>query len=73
MLWKLIPKSVIFKYVESDEVKAEVRELIAAGKVSNSYYCKSDRSFKRWLRYVKNQLIYINSYKKYFNNKGVYR
>ncbi len=72
VLWKLIPSRIIFDYVESEDIKAQARQLIKEGKVSGSYYFKGDRSIKRYLRYVKNQIIYISNYKKYFNNKGVY-
>lgn len=73
VLWKLIPNRVIFDYVESEEVKAEARALIKEGKVSQSFWFDGDKSFRRYIRFIKNQLNYIRNYKKHFNNKGVYR
>lgn len=71
VLWTIIPKSVIFKYVRDDEIKAEARKLIKNGKICNSLYYNKDRGFKRTLMFILNQINYIRKYKQSFGNKGL--
>ncbi len=71
VLWSIIPKRIIFKYVRDEKLKAEARELIKTGKYVQSYYYSGDRNLKRWVAYVRNQLNYFDKYKKYFGNKSL--
>lgn len=71
VLWSIIPKRIIFQYVKDPALKAEAKELIRQGKYCQSYYYKGDRSFKRWVHFVKNQYHYFEKYKRYFGNKGL--
>ncbi len=71
VLWSIIPKKIIFKYVRDEKLKADARELIKSGKYVESYYYKGDRSFKRYIAFVRNQLNYFDKYKKYFGNKSL--
>ena len=71
VLWTLIPKRIIFKYVSDPALKKQAKSLIRSGKLIHSYWYKNDRSFKRYIAYIRNQLNYFEKYGKYFNNKGL--
>ena len=71
VLWTIIPKGVIFRYVKDAELKAEAKALIRQGKFCQSYYYSGDRSLKRWVNFRKNQFHYYEKYKRYFGNKGL--
>lgn len=71
VLWTIIPKSVIFKYVSDESVKAEAKELIKQGKFCRSLYYSKDKGLMRTVRYVLNQMNYIKKYKESFGNKGL--
>lgn len=71
VLWTIIPKRIIFKYVKDPALKAQAKELIQQGKFCRSYYYRGDRSFKRWVNFMKNQFHYFEKYKRYFGNKGL--
>ena len=47
VLWSIIPKDVIFKYVRDEALKAKARALIQAGKYCQSIQYKPDRNFKQ--------------------------
>ncbi|MGE7920764.1 ATP-grasp domain-containing protein [Viridibacillus sp. NPDC093762] len=70
-LWMIIPKGVLFKYAQNEELKAEAKRLIRAGKMTNSLFYKKDFNIKRWFKLTLNNLNYYRKYKKYFNNKGL--
>lgn len=71
VLWTLIPKRIIFQYVQDAKLKQEARQLIREGKLVRSYWYREDRSLKRWISYIRNQRSYFQKYKRYFNNKGL--
>lgn len=71
-LWRAIPKCVLFKYLKDEDLKAEVRELIAEKHDCHSFRYEPDMSLKRWIYYLKNQLNYIKKYRKYYGNKGLH-
>lgn len=71
VLWSIIPKRIIFQYVKDPALKAEAKELIRQGKYCQSYYYRGDRSFKRWVNFMKNQFHYFEKYRRYFGNKGL--
>ena len=70
-LWMIIPKGVLFKYAQNEQLKEQARELIAEGKVTNHLFYKEDFNPKRWAKLMLNNLNYYRKYKKYFNNKGL--
>ncbi|MEG0911828.1 MAG: ATP-grasp domain-containing protein, partial [Ruthenibacterium sp.] len=72
VLWTIIPKGVIYKYVRDEALKAQARALIKEGKVCRSLYYAPDMNFHRFIGYCKNQLHYYQKYKKYFGNKGLH-
>lgn len=71
VLWTIIPTKIIFKYSSNEAMKAQAKALIKEKKVCHSYYYKKDRSFKRFVNYMKNQYHYFEKYKRYFGNKGL--
>lgn len=70
-LWTLIPKRIIFQYVKDPALLAQTKKLIRAGKIAHSYWYRKDRSFRRWIAYLRNQLNYFHKYRKYFGHKGL--
>lgn len=71
VLWTLIPKRIIFKYVKDNALKAKAKSLIKQKKIIHSYYYKGDKSLKRRIAFIRNQLNYFEKYKKYFGNKSL--
>lgn len=71
VLWTIVPKGIIYKYVSNPELKAKAKKLIREKKIVHSYYYNGDRSFKRYIAYIRNQLNYYKKYKRYFGNKGL--
>ena len=72
VLWSIIPKDVIFKYVRDEALKEKARALIKAGKYCQSMQYKPDRNFKHELAFFLNQMNYRKKYKKCFGNKGLH-
>ena len=71
VLWSIIPKDIIFKYVADETLKNEAKQLIKQGKYIRSMDYKPDLSFKRWLAFQLNQIHYRKKYKESFGNKGL--
>ena len=57
VLWSIIPKDVIFKYVRDEALKEKARALIKAGKYCQSMQYKPDRNFKHELAFFLNQIV----------------
>lgn len=70
-LWLIIPKGVLFKYTQNEELKKEAKQLISAGKWTNSLFYSKDFNIVRWIKLKLNNLNYYRKYKKYFNKKGL--
>ncbi len=70
-LWTLIPKQLIFEYVQDEELKKTARKLLRKGKLCRSLYYKQDRNLKRWIYFQKNQASYFKKYARYFGNKSL--
>ena len=70
-LWTLIPKQLIFEYVQDEELKKKARQLLRKRKLCRSVYYKKDRYFKRWIYFQKNQASYFKKYARYFGNKSL--
>lgn len=71
VLYSIIPKKIITKYVKDESLKKEAKELIKKKKIYNSYLCKGDINFKRFIQFLTNQLFYFHKYRKYFGKKGL--
>lgn len=71
VLWTMVPLDVIRTYVHDAGVLARAERLIAAGKVSRSYWCAEDRSLARWLSFQVNQRNYRRQYAECFNRRGI--
>ena len=71
VLWSIIPKGVIYRYVADESLKAQAKALIKEGKYCQSLYYKPDMSMKRRIGWLKNQFHYYQKYKRYFGNKGL--
>ncbi len=71
VLWTIIPKHLIFEYVQDPELKEKARDLIRRRKVCKSLFYAKDRNFQRWLYFHKNQASYYKKYARYFGNKGL--
>ena len=71
VLWTMIPLDVIRKYTSDPVTKERVERLIAAGKVSQSYWSPDDKSLLRWISYQVNQRNYRNQYAQCFNKRHV--
>ena len=71
ILYSIIPKGIIFKYVSDKSLKDEANELIKNKKMYNSYVCDGDNNFMRKIYFRYSQLKYFHKYKKYFGNKGL--
>lgn len=71
VLWSIIPKKVIFKYVKDDKLKEQAKRLIREKKYCQSLYCREDAGLKRTLYFLINQHHYVQKYKKCFGNKGL--
>ena len=64
-LWTVVPRGVMFKYVNDPVMKEKMKKLIRDGKVVNPLFYGPDSSFKKWLRLQKNQYGHYVKYKKY--------
>lgn len=70
-LWLIIPKGVLFKYTQNEELKRAAKQLISEGKWTNSLFYDKDFNFTRWIKLKLNSWNYYRKYKKYFNKKGL--
>lgn len=71
VLWTMVPLDVIGRYVTDERALARVGRLVAAGKVSTSYWSPDDRSLLRYVSYRVNQRNYRNQYARCFNKRGI--
>ncbi|WP_432360904.1 carboxylate--amine ligase [Sporosarcina sp. UB5] len=65
-LFTVVPKIVLRKFVDNEEIRKEINQLLRAGKYANPLFYKRDESFKRKLYLFMRQ---INYYRKYKNNR----
>ena len=70
-LWLIIPKGVLFKYAQNDQVEKRSEQLYSEGKWTNSLFYKKDFNLIRWIKLKLNNWNYYRKYKKYFNQKGL--
>ena len=71
ILYSIIPKQIIYKYVPHENLKKEAKMLIDENKMFNSYMCDGDKSLIRRIKFFLNQLNYFRKYKKYFGDKKI--
>ncbi len=62
VLWLQIPRSVLFRYTESDEEKARARRLIDAGRWGTTLGYGADDGLRRRFLRLKMDLHYVRSY-----------
>lgn len=65
VLFSVVPKIVLKKFVADEAVKKDIRRLIKADKLVNPLFYKADKHFKRKLYLAARQ---VNYYKKYKEN-----
>lgn len=70
-LWVQVPKGIVRKYVREPRLRDKVKELIRAGKCTNSLFYKKDLSLSRYAKLKLNMLNYYKKYKKYYGKKGL--
>ncbi|MDY6325558.1 MAG: ATP-grasp domain-containing protein [Catonella sp.] len=71
VLWSIIPKKVIYKYVSDESLINEAKELINQGKYVQSMFFGGDAGLKRRIYFYINQRHYVKKYKECFGNKGL--
>lgn len=69
-LWANVPKCVIFKYVEDEGLKKELKSLIKQKKYMRTLDCKQDLNLKRWLKIKRYYYGQYNNFKKYYFKKS---
>lgn len=67
-LWSVVPKRVMFSYIQPQSYRDEMKMLINEGRVNNPLYYAADLKFKRRLSLFKSQLGHIYKYRKYMGN-----
>ena len=73
IIYSIVPKSIIFKYVMNKEMKEQAKFLIKEHKFYNSYISKYDKNIKRISQFIENQLHYYSKYAKYFKDKNSFK
>ncbi len=68
-LWANVPKCVVFKYVEDDQLKSEIKSLIKQKKYMRTLDCKEDFNIKRWVKIKRYYLGQYKNFKKYYFKK----
>lgn len=68
-LWANVPKCVIFKYVEDNALKNEIKSLIKQKKYMRTLDCKDDFNIKRWLKIKRYYFSQYQNFKKYYFRK----
>lgn len=63
MLFTVVPKVVLKKYVKDPELQKEIRERLKAGEVVNPLFYKYDTNFKRKLYLAARQINYVKKYR----------
>ncbi|MFC3041031.1 carboxylate--amine ligase [Virgibacillus xinjiangensis] len=66
VLFTVVPRAVLRKFVANQEVKKDIKRLLKQGKWVNPLFYKKDKNFKRKLYLLIRQ---VNYYRKYKNNK----
>jgi len=69
-LWMVVPKGVAFKYIEPEEYKNKMRQLIRQGKFTNPLINKKDRNLLHQFYFLKNYFGHFVKYKKYLGKRG---
>lgn len=70
-LWIQVPKGIVFKYLPNEELRQKAKQLIKAGRCTNSLFYDKDLSIKRYAKLKVNMLNHYRKYKKYYGKKGL--
>lgn len=70
-LWLQVPKRLVRQYLPSPELQTKVRELVKAGKCTQSLFYKPDLSPSRRMKLTLNLLNHYRKYKRYYGKKGL--
>lgn len=65
LLWRVIPQKVAEEYIAPPEYQAQMKELIAQGRVVNPLFYAPDNGLVRKLRLFKNQRAHFKNYRTY--------
>ncbi len=68
-LWANVPKCVVFKYVDDEKLKAEMKTFIKQKKYMRTLDCKEDFNIKRWLKIKKYYFSQYKNFKNYYFKK----
>lgn len=68
-LFTILPKRLILQYVQDETLKKKVRQMYSENKVANPYYNKKEKSVKRKMYVLLNQLNQYKKYKQYFRSE----
>ncbi|HEY9569394.1 MAG TPA: carboxylate--amine ligase, partial [Metalysinibacillus sp.] len=63
MLFTVVPKAVLKKYVKDPALKKEIKARLKAGEVVNPLFYKYDTNFKRKLYLAARQVNYMKKYR----------
>ena len=64
--WHVVPLGVVYKYVKDKDKVAEVKKLVAKGKVCNSTYYSKDMTLKKWIYLKLRDLNQFRKFAKYY-------
>jgi len=70
MLWLTVPKKIIYKYADNQEISRRAKRLIREGRFKYTLLYKKDMNLKRYLRIKLYYNRHIQDYKKYFFKKN---
>lgn len=68
-LFTILPKKLILRYVQDEQLKDKVKQLYQAKKVANPYYNSKEKALKRKIYVLLNQLNQYKKYKQYFRSE----
>ena len=71
VLWRIIPRGIIRKYIADKNVLAEANALMKSGADVNSLFYRRDMSPARFVEMMKEMYRYRRKYKTFFNNRGL--
>lgn len=70
-LWVQVPKGILYKYIKNEAALKKAKELIKAGKCTNSLFYSKDLSPSRYFKIQASMFNHYKKYKTYFGQKGM--
>lgn len=70
-LWLQVPKGIVYKYVKNPELLTKVKQLVKAGKYTNSLFYDKDMEMSRYIKLKLNMIRHYDKYKKCYGKKGL--